>query len=220
MSLSLGGKREGGPSLGVLHDLLGRPFPSDSASSGTEAASAPSGISETAPASMTTLAANRGQPARSGESGAAATVPLPFERHRTFFDQYYDPVTERAKAYGVDPGLVLGIAGESGFGTAGTARRTHDVFGMTGGSTKHMTRALSPANNAQQFFDRYGDQIRGAGSDVNRFLNGLEGLDAAGRPVPGWKRYNSADPDWVKKRQREISMIQRELPGYAAARPK
>ncbi len=162
---------------------------------------------------------------RTGPQAPGPNTQWPSERllhdqHRRYLDRYYDPVLGLAREHGVDPALVLGMGGESGFASAGTYRRTNDAFGMTGGSTGHMTRARSPEENVKQFFDSYGDQIRGAGTDVHRFLNGLEGLDAAGRPVPGWKRYNSADPKWMDRRRGEIATIQRELPIYTSLRPK
>ena len=79
--------------------------------------------------------------------------------------------------------------------------------------------ARSPEENVRQFFDLYGNQIRGAGSDTDRFLNGLQGLDAAGRPVQGWRRYNSKDPlGWTRLRHGEIRTMQRETPLYLGLR--
>lgn len=101
-------------------------------------------------------------------------------REKIFLDKYYEPEISMAKAYGVDPKLVLGVAAESGFATTGTYLRTGDAFGMTGGNTKNMTQASSPEENVEQFFDNYGKQIRGAGSNTAAFLNGLQGLDAGG----------------------------------------
>jgi hypothetical protein len=116
-------------------------------------------------------------------------------RDKKFLDKYYDAVSRLAQKYHVDPNLVLGLAYESGFGTRGTYNQTGDAFGLTGGSKRHMTFASSPAENVGQLFQLYGPQIYGTGSDVDAFLNALQGKNAAGKPVKGWRVYNSAHAD-------------------------
>jgi len=77
----------------------------------------------------------------------------------------------KAKDYKVDAALVLGVGIESSFASEGTYLQTGDAFGMTGGSTKSMTTASSPTENVKEFFDNWGGQIRGSGSNVKVFLN-------------------------------------------------
>jgi hypothetical protein len=121
-------------------------------------------------------------------------------RDKVYLDKYYDAVAALAKVYNVNPALVLGVGAESGFATRGTYLMTGDAFGMTGGNTKSMTTATSPEENVKQFFDKYGNQIRGTGTDDSAFLNALQGLDASGKRVPGWKVYNTFDPQgWNNK---------------------
>lgn len=139
-------------------------------------------------------------------------------RDEAYLDKYYDAVLRFAKAYDVDPTLVLGLGIESGFASAGTYLRTGDAFGMTGGSTGHMTTAASPAENVKQFFDRYGDQVRGTGSDPNAFINALEGRNALGRPEPGWRVYNSVQMDWPEVIRSGIAQMRRDIPGYVSGR--
>jgi hypothetical protein len=135
-------------------------------------------------------------------------------RNKSFLDGYLEPVSKKAAKYDVDPILVLGIGGESGFASTGTYTRTHDAFDMTGGSTEHMTTASGPSENVNQFFHNYGEQIRGAKSDMNVFLNGLKGKDALGKPVKGWKDYNPKNPLWRKAREDNIRQMMRDVPIY------
>jgi hypothetical protein len=104
------------------------------------------------------------------------------------------------------------IGGESGFATTGTYRRTGDAFGMTGGSTKHMTYADSPADNVAKWFSSWGPQVRGVGSDKSAFLNALQGRDASGAPAQGWNRYNLVDPQWETKTSGYIKQMLRDIP--------
>lgn len=140
------------------------------------------------------------------------------DRDRAYLDKYYRPVADLAKKYRVDPALVLGLGFESGFASAGTYLRTGDAFGMTGGSTRHMTTASSPVENVRQFFDRYGEQIEGAGSNVDAFLNAMLGRDAAGRRVNGWKVYNVENPSWRLLAQNGIGEMRRAISVYGASR--
>lgn len=135
-------------------------------------------------------------------------------RDKPYLDKYYDAVNVLAKRYDVEPGLVLGIGIESGFAAAGTYLRTGGAFGMTGGSTKHMTKAHSPSDNVKQFFDNYGDQIRGTGNDESAFIRGLQGRTASGEREKGWKVYNSVNLNWAKMTRDGISQMRRAVPLY------
>ncbi len=135
-------------------------------------------------------------------------------RDKAYLDEYYDAVNAQAKHYKVEPALVLGVGIESGFASEGTYHRTGDAFGMTGGTTKHMTTAGSPAENVKQFFDNYGNQIRGTGSNAGAFLNGLQGRDPSGAPVKGWKVYNRANPNWKDFINGGINQMRRDTRIY------
>jgi hypothetical protein len=137
---------------------------------------------------------------------------------KAYLDKYYDAVANLAQKYAVDPELVLGVGVESGFASKGTYLRTGDAFGMTGGSTKHMTKAASPAKNAQQFFENYGNQIRGVGSDASAFINALQGRDAFGDHVPGWKVYNTVNPNWSTLVSYGIHRMREAVPAYLSQR--
>lgn len=140
-------------------------------------------------------------------------------RNKAYLDKYYDAVATLAKAYNLDPALVLGVGTESGFASQGTYLRTGDAFGMTGGSTRNMTTAASPAENVQQFFDNYGNQIRGVGSDASAFINALQGRDAFGRHGKGWKVYNSDRPAaWEQMTHDGIQQMHRDIPIYVSQR--
>lgn len=140
-------------------------------------------------------------------------------RDKVYLDKYYDAVAELAKEYDVDPALVLELGAESGFASAGTYLKTGDALGMTGGNTKHMTGAASPAENAQKFFKNYGEQIRGAGSDTSRFIHGLQGRNEFGKPVKGWKVYNSVRPvGWERMARDGIDQMLRDIPAYLSQR--
>lgn len=80
-------------------------------------------------------------------------------RDKAYLDKYYDEVVMLARTYDVDPALVLGVGIESDFASKGAYLKTGDAFGMTGGSTKHMTYATSPAHNASEWFNSWGPQI-------------------------------------------------------------
>ncbi len=153
--------------------------------------------------------------------GQAQRQPHVSARDKAYLDKYYDAVASLAKRYNVDPALVLGVGIESGFASQGTYLRTGDAFGMTGGSTKHMTAAESPEQNVKQFFDNYGNQIRGTGSDATAFVNGLQGRDASGNPVNGWKVYNTDRPaSWGVLVNQGIAQMRRSAPAYLAQRTK
>ena len=87
---------------------------------------------------------------------------------------------------------------------------------MTGGSTKHMTTATSPDENVKQFFDSYGNQIRGTGSDASSFINGLQGRNATGQSVKGWKVYNRANSHWEDLVNDGIKTMRKDIPTYLA----
>jgi hypothetical protein len=147
-------------------------------------------------------------------------------RDKSYLDRYYGPVADYAARYKVSPLLVLGLGLESAFATKGTYTRTGDAFGMTGGSTKHMVHATSPADNVKTWFDTFGQRVYGVGDDLQAFTNALQARDANGNPVPGRHPYNtdraSTWPDMVRRGVREM---QRDMPLYApqaarqAARP-
>ena len=137
---------------------------------------------------------------------------------KAYLDKYYDAVNAQAKHYKVDPALVLGVGIESGFASQGAHLRTRDAFGMTGGSTKHMTTAGSPAENVKQFFDNYGNQIHGTGNNASAFVNGLQGRDASGAPVKGWKVSNRANRDWKGFINGGINEMRRDTPIYLSKR--
>jgi hypothetical protein len=139
-------------------------------------------------------------------------------RDKAHLDKYYDAVAKLARKYKIDPALILGLGIESGFASQGTYLRTGDAFGMTGGTLKHMTRAASPAQNVQQLVDSYGDQIRGTGSDAPAFINALQGRNAAGVLVKGWKIYNSVNPVWGRTISAGIDQMRRDVPSYLALR--
>ncbi len=92
--------------------------------------------------------------------------------------------------------------------------RTGDAFGMTGGSNKHMTSASSPEADVSQFFEGYGNQIRGTSGNDPAFVNGLEGEGADGKAVKGWKTYNTVNPDWKNFITSGIKEIRRDLDVY------
>jgi hypothetical protein len=146
------------------------------------------------------------------------------DRDRSYLDRYYDEVARMAKYYFVDPILVLGVGIESGFASAGTYLRTGDAFGMTGGSTAHMTTAVSAAADVMKFFVNYGKQIWGSGSNVDFFIDALEGVfkregNKDTVQVPGWKVYNSDRPTFWRQRVREgIHQMQKDIPIYLKQR--
>jgi hypothetical protein len=143
----------------------------------------------------------------------APTPPHLSARDKAYLDKYYDAVAALAKKYNVDPAIVLGVGIESGFASKGTYLSTGDAFGMTGGSTNHMTRAASPDQNVQQFFDNYGNQIRGTGSDASAFINALQGRNPSGKRVAGWKVYNSVRPvEWRRLINRGIGEMRQAVP--------
>ena len=81
-----------------------------------------------------------------------------------------------------------------------------------------MTTAASPAENVKKFFDNYGIQIQGTGSDASAFINGLEGRDFFGQPVKGWKVYNSVNSQWGHMIGSGISQMRGDIPTYLSQR--
>jgi RHS repeat-associated protein len=152
---------------------------------------------------------------------APSKDPCPLSaRDRRYLDLYYKPVSQNAAQYKVDPALVLGMGIEGSFADPDPKlntmyQKTGDVFGQTGGSTANPTKATDPTDNANGWFKNWGKQVQGVGSNVGTFLNGLQGTDAAGRPVKGWKTYNSKYPaTWHTMAVNGIASMLRELPIY------
>lgn len=158
------------------------------------------------------------QAAHAGGAQRHTAAPRLSARDKAYLDKYYDAVAALAKAYDVDPTLVLGVGVESGFASKGTYLSTGDAFGMTRGSTKNMTRAASPSENARQFFDNFGDQIRGIRDDTTAFINALQGRDASRKRVPGWKVYNSVNPNWSTLVTHGIHEMKQTVPAYLSQR--
>ncbi|MGB8524322.1 MAG: hypothetical protein WCD43_15255 [Candidatus Acidiferrales bacterium] len=156
----------------------------------------------------------------SPQKGSSDSAPHPKKksplsaRDKSYLDKYYDAVSVLAKKYDVYPALVLEVGIESGFASKGTYLRTGDAFGMTGGSTRHMTNATSPSANVKQFFDNYGKQIRGTGSDASAFINALQGRDASGEAEKGWKEYNSVNSGWEDLINSGINEMRKAVPIY------
>jgi hypothetical protein len=123
----------------------------------------------------------------------------------------------KAKDYGVDPALPLGLGIESGFATKGTYLRTGDAFGMTGGTTKHMTHAKDAAQNVDELFSTFGERMRGTGSNISLFLNHLEMEDANGNQITSQGMYNSVEippTAWKSFITSGIKEMQRDIPIY------
>ncbi len=156
------------------------------------------------------------QARQSGIDDVAARIR---QRDLDYLDRYYDAVANYANQYKVNPALPLGLGIESTFGSGGTYLKTGDAFGMTGGSKAHMTHAASPEENARQLFDLYGRQMYGVGDDAEAFINAMQGRDAKGRSVVGWRVYNSDKPkDWETMTRSGISQMTRDLPIYLPMR--
>jgi hypothetical protein len=147
-------------------------------------------------------------------------VPGILERDSRYLDNYYPAVAPLARTYGVNPALPLGMGVESAFGTKGTYGTTKDVFGITGGDKNPdvMARPSGPAEDSATFFRLYGPQFSGAGDDKNRFLNALQGKDPSGRPVPGWRIYNSKPSNtWNSMARKGIAQMLSQVPLYEQA---
>lgn len=143
------------------------------------------------------------------------------DQNRSYLDRYYDAVAKYANQYKVNPAFPLGLGIESTFGSGGTYLKTGDAFGMTGGSTAHMTHSASPEENAGQLFSLYGPQMQGVGDDADAFVNAMQGRNAKGQPVPGWRVYNSQNAAaWEAMAKNGISQMRRDLPLYLSARVK
>ena len=133
---------------------------------------------------------------------------------------YYKPVSQTAPNYKVNPALVLGMGIEGAFADPNiknsTYNTTGDVFGQTGGNTKNMTTAKDPTQNANGWFANWGQQVQGVGSNVPAFLNGLEGMNAEGQRVKGWKVYNSVKggAPWRIMAASGIRQMLMEIPIY------
>ncbi len=82
-----------------------------------------------------------------------------------------------------------------------------------------MTTAESPAENTEQFFDSWGNQIRGSDNNVSAFMNALQGRDASGKQVKGWKVYNSDHPEkWHTLVKNGVNEMRQGIPIYLSQR--
>jgi hypothetical protein len=72
-----------------------------------------------------------------------------------------------------------------------------------------------PKENVRIFFDSYGKQIRGTGSNASAFVNGLQGINAKGERVKEWRVYNSEhDHDFRVEMGNGIWEMRRDVPIY------
>ncbi|HZB92742.1 MAG TPA: hypothetical protein VE397_14950 [Stellaceae bacterium] len=150
---------------------------------------------------------------------ANSSTPQLSDRDKNYLDRYYDPVNRMAKAYFVDPKLVLGLGAESGFGTSNIFNEHKDALGLSGGSAETQPDFPTYEANVTRFFHEYGPQIWGTGSNAAAFVNALDGKNAAGTAVPGWKTYNTASHDnWLKMMQSGIDQMRRSVPLYLQQR--
>ena len=150
---------------------------------------------------------------------AAQNKPKPHlsKRDKAYLDKYYKPMAAKAKEYGVNPALPLGLAGESGFASKGMYLWTGDAFGMTGGSTANPVRAKSPEDDVNKLFANFGEQMRGTGSDTMLFLHRLEQEDANGNQITANGMYNSVEippTTWIESAKSWIGQMQRDIPIY------
>lgn len=152
---------------------------------------------------------------------APGRAPCPLSaRDKNFLDLYYKPVSQNAEKYNVDPALVLGLGAESGFANPkiknSTHNRTGDAFGQTGGSTKNMTTAKNPTENANQWFNSWGSRVKDAGTNGELFIHDLEDEDAAGQRLNHHGQYNSykGSSDWRDMARRGIRLMLKEVPIY------
>jgi hypothetical protein len=140
-------------------------------------------------------------------------------RDKIYLDRYYDAVKSMAAKYSVDPTLVLALGAESGFGTSDIFNEHKDAFGLSGGSIETQPDFRSYEANVRRLFREYGPQIWGTGGNGAAFLNALNGKDATGTAVPGWKKYNTANYDnWLKMMQNGIDQMRRSVPLYLRER--
>jgi hypothetical protein len=143
------------------------------------------------------------------------------DRDKNYLDQYYPEIARLSKEHGVNPGFMAALGAESGYATDGTFKRTHDAFGLTGGSTDHMTYPKSPEDNVRRLFELYGKQIRGVGNDKAAFINAMHGKDRDGKPVPGWKDYNSRKAAvWLNMMNKNIPQMEKDLSIYLSLKKK
>jgi len=148
---------------------------------------------------------------------SARLKPRLSKRDRRYLNLYYHPMLAKAKEYGVDPALPLGLGIESGFASSGTYLHTGDAFGMTGGSTTHMTHARSPEQNIDELFSTFGERMRGTGGNVSLFVNRLELEDANGNQISSQGMYNSVaipPKGWKDFITGGINQMQRDIPIY------
>jgi hypothetical protein len=175
--------------------------------------------SESGTTSAPSLASAAGAGAAGGgtQKQNGGTQPHISKRDRAYLDKYYNAMAAKAKDYGVDPALPLGLGIESGFATKGTYLRTGDAFGMTGGTTKHMTHAKDAAQNVDELFSTFGERMRGTGSNISLFLNHLEMEDANGNQITSQGMYNSVEippTAWKSFITSGIKEMQRDIPIY------
>lgn len=162
-----------------------------------------------------------------GATDQAEFEPAAFRltaRDKSYLDRYAPAVIAHSKTLNVYPALPLGVGLlESSGATDGTYKRTNDAFGMTNNGTDHMSRfPAGPSGvgqDVQRFFDLYGRQIQGVGSDEGAFCNALQGADPSGRPVPGWRRYNSINGQYCDSLHKNIRSMQHALDTWRASQP-
>jgi hypothetical protein len=136
------------------------------------------------------------RPAPAAEGG-----PRDFNR---FFNTVYQPLSDLAKELGVPEDYLLGHAAyESGY------LDNHDFplnnpFGYTKAGGRNLAfRSIAAAVAAYR--DDYGTQIRGATS-AQDFAERIEGR-LAGKPVPGWRKYNSKTDEYEANVLRVIASV-------------
>ena len=127
----------------------------------------------------------------------------------------YEPMRALADRLGVPVEYVLGLSSyESGWLDPHNTR-LNNPFGLTRGGGNNLR--FDSMDSAVRYWERlYGDQVRGATSS-EEFADRLLGR-RDGQLVPGWRVYNTVNPNWRASVLANIRSVERRLPRWRESR--
>ncbi len=152
-------------------------------------------------------------PGRKGQTGKlpidAPGEPKGPHLYNRFFDAVHKRISDLAKELGVNEDWILGHSAHESNYLDNHNFPLNNAFGQTNAGGRNLSFP-SVADSISMYRNDYGPQIRGAAS-AEDFVDRIQGR-LNGRPVPAWRRYNSATSTY----ESDLLKVIRSIPRHKA----